>query len=386
MTQRDVRGVNSPYLDASRDVAKGPLLGSPNKLKLAVFCANVQRGTTGSTVDETLRVTWDDVSRIARAVDASGIEAIIPLAQWKLVVHTAPETERVLETFTWASAIAAITERVQILATCHIPLYHPVMAAKAVATVDHVSGGRFGLNVVAGWNSHDFAMFGYDQHEHDDRYRAAGEWMRFIERIWTDHKPFDFEGDYYKSRGVVSEPKPIQSPRPVIMSAGFSPAGQKFAQRWADLNFVSVQDVEQAALAVAAARKAAREDHDRDIMMCCGGWIVCRDSEKEAREYVDYVIRERGDRITAEGQLGEMIPNSHSIRGLARDGLLERLMSGFFGLPFIGTPDQIVDQMQRVSRAGIDGLAISWVDYDQGLAQYRDQLLPRMIQAGLRVQ
>ncbi len=377
---------NKTYLDRSLDVRKNALLGSPNKMKLAVFCSNVQRGTTCSNATGTHQVTWESVSGVARAVDSAGIEAIIPLAQWKQVVFTDPEKERVLEPFTWAAAVAAITQRVQILSTCHIPIYHPVKTAKLGATIDLISGGRFGLNVVAGWNTHDFAMFAHQQREHDDRYRVAAEWMQLLEQIWNTSTPFDFNGEYYQARGVVSEPKPVQYPRPVIMSAGFSPAGAAFAQRWADLNFIAVQDVDQARVAAAAARAAAKEKFGRDILVCCGGWIICRDTEREAREYADYVIREKGDRITAEGTLGEMMPNSHSIRGLAREGLVERLMSGFFGVPLIGTPQQIVERMKLVSDAGIDGLAISWVDYREGLDQYTSKLLPLMIEAGLRVQ
>jgi dimethylsulfone monooxygenase len=373
------------YLDHTLDVSKSALLGSPNRMKLAVFCSNVQRGTTHSTAEDTHKVTWDSISRIARAVDASGIEALIPLASWKQIDHNGRDNERVLEPFTWAAAVAAITQRVQILSTCHIPLYHPIKVAKMAATIDLISGGRFGLNVVAGWNSHDFAMFAYEQKEHDDRYKVAGEWMQYLERIWTTTEPFDFNGEFFKGKAVVSEPKPVQTPRPVIMSAGFSPAGAAFAQQWADLNFIAVQDVAQIGNVASGARKAAKEKFGRDILVCCGGWIICRDTEREAQEYYDYVIRQKGDRRSAEATLAEMIPNSHSIRGLARDTLLERLMAGFFGLPLVGTPQQIVERMKQASDAGIDGLAISWVDYHQGLSQYTDKIRPLMIEAGLRV-
>ena len=67
---------NKTYLDRSLDVRKNALLGSPNKMKLAVFCSNVQRGTTCSNATGTHQVTWENVSGVARAVDSAGIEAI----------------------------------------------------------------------------------------------------------------------------------------------------------------------------------------------------------------------------------------------------------------------------------------------------------------------
>jgi alkanesulfonate monooxygenase SsuD/methylene tetrahydromethanopterin reductase-like flavin-dependent oxidoreductase (luciferase family) len=373
------------YPDQSVDMRDGPLLGSPNKLKFAVFCPNNQRGTTISHVEDALDITWPDVARLARASDDAGIEALIPLARWKAVKHSERSYERVFETFTWAAGVAAATKRIGIFSTVHIPLTHPVMAAKATATIDHISNGRYGLNVVAGWNSHDFAMFGYQQREHDERYQVAGEWIEFIERIWSETKPFDFDGKYYHGKAVVSEPKPIQRPRPVIMSAGFSPAGQAFAQQWADLNFCALQSVDQAAAIVQKAKQAARDNHNREILMFTGGWIICRDTEKEAKDYYDYVIRERADLEVAEAELGEMMPNSHSIRGLAKQGLVERIMSGFFGQHLVGTPEQIVEKMAQLSDAGLDGLALSWVDYHEGVAQYQKKILPLLIERGLRV-
>jgi alkanesulfonate monooxygenase SsuD/methylene tetrahydromethanopterin reductase-like flavin-dependent oxidoreductase (luciferase family) len=373
------------YRDRSLPLRQGAALGSPNRLKLGVFCSNVQRGTTHTRAPQAHRVTWENVSAVARATDAAGIEALIPLAQWKQIAFTDAETDRVLEPFTWAAAVAAITSHVQILATCHVPVFHPVMVAKQAATIDLISNGRFGLNIVAGWNSHDFAMFACDQKDHDDRYAAAAEWLSFLEKIWTSPAPFDFDGKYYRARGVVSEPKPVQTPRPLLMSAGFSPAGQDFAQRHADLNFVAVQDPDKARAAAAKVRASAREKFGRDVLVWCGGWIVCRHTRQEAEDFVDYVIRQQGDRVTAEATLAEMMPNSHSIRGLARETLLERLMGGFFGIPLVGTPRDIVGRLVEVAEAGIDGVALSWVDYGEGLRQYADLLLPLLKEAGLRV-
>ncbi len=95
------------------------------------------------------------------------------------------DAHRSFESFTWAAGIAAATERIQVFATFHIPVTHPVSAAKQIATVDHIAGGRFAVNVVAGWNEDEFRMFGLEQREHDDRYAVADEWMTFLNRIWA---------------------------------------------------------------------------------------------------------------------------------------------------------------------------------------------------------
>lgn len=373
-----------PYPDASVDPKSGPLLSSPNRLKLAVFCANTERGTTVTFAPEALKLTWPNSLAIAMAADEAGFEAIIPLARWRKPRTTTPDVDRLFETFTWAAAVAAVTKNLQVFATFHMPLIHPVMAAKSVATIDHISGGRFALNVVAGWNSHDFAMLGHEQREHEDRYAVAGEWMEYIERIWTEQEPFDFDGKFYQGKGVLSQPKPLQSPRPVVMSAGSSPTGQKFARRWADINFAAIEKLEDAPAIVAQAKKAALEI-GREVKVYTSAWIVCRDTEQEALDYVKYVIEEQGDYVSAGAVINEMTKNSLSIEAFSRQKIAERSMAGFFALPLVGTAEQIVEKMKVIADAGIDGLAISWVDYEAGIRQYTEKLLPLMVEAGLRV-
>ena len=132
---------------------------------------------------------------IARAAEAAGLEALIPVARWRgMGAPSRREAHRSFESFTWAAGIAAVTERIQVFATFHIPVTHPVSAAKQIATVDHISSGRFAVNLVAGWNEDEFAMFGIEQREHDDRYAVADEWMSFLKQIWNAEGEFDFDG------------------------------------------------------------------------------------------------------------------------------------------------------------------------------------------------
>src|SRR5262249_31254638 len=133
------------------------------------------------------------------------------------------------ETLTHAAALAALTRRIAIFSTVHVPLIHPVFAAKALMTIDHVSRGRAGLNIVCGWNQEEFDMFGHRQSEHDDRYEQGFEWLTVLNRIFTCEQPFDYDGKYYRLRQVIGAPAPVQRPRPVTLSAAFSPAGRRFA-------------------------------------------------------------------------------------------------------------------------------------------------------------
>ena len=129
------------------------------------------------------------------------------------------------ETFSWAAGIAGATNYSGIFATSHVPTVHPIMAAKQATTIDHISRGRFSLNIVTGWYKPEIEMFGAPQMSHDDRYDCAIEWFEIIKRLWTEDGEIDFDGRYYQVKGAVLAPKPLQQPYPVVMNAGGSEKG-----------------------------------------------------------------------------------------------------------------------------------------------------------------
>jgi len=99
------------------------------------------------------------------------------------------------------------------------------MAAKALSTIDHISGGRAAMNVVAGWMQKEMNMFGADSLDHDARYAYADEWMEIVARLWTQEEIFDFSGVHLRVKEGYQQPKSVQTPRPPVMNAGLSPAG-----------------------------------------------------------------------------------------------------------------------------------------------------------------
>jgi len=370
--------------DGRVDKHTTPVLGSENRLKLAVFSANMAGGANLTTAPEAPRVTWPESVALARAADRAGLDAMIPVARWRgMGSPSRSAAHRSFETFTWAAGIAAVTERISVFATFHVPVSHPVSAAKQIATVDHISGGRFGLNIVAGWNEDDFRMFGIRQKEHDDRYAVASEWITFLERIWAADGEFDFSGEHFDSTHVLSEPKPLQTPGPVVMNAGFSPPGRQFAGRYADIAFALLPDVASAGSAVARMKAEPRSEGRRPLSVFGAAHVVCADTEREARRQWERMVHEVGDHEAAANALRMLVPNSQSA-DFDREGMAASAIAGFFALPFVGTPEQVVEQMLALSDAGVDGLAVSWLDYAAGIAQYDEVLKPLMVQAGLR--
>jgi dimethylsulfone monooxygenase len=113
--------------------------------------------------------------------------------------------------------------------------------------------------------------------------------------------------------------------------------------------------------------------------------VVCRDSEAEARDYYDYVHRQAADFEGAENVTGISKQHSQSTDwSLEERTLLEGMIGGFWGIPMVGTAAQVGRQILDLHAAGADGIALSFVDYDDGLARLETQLLPLLVEAGVR--
>ncbi|MGF7160596.1 alkanesulfonate monooxygenase SsuD/methylene tetrahydromethanopterin reductase-like flavin-dependent oxidoreductase (luciferase family) [Rhodoligotrophos appendicifer] len=358
------------------------LLGTENAFKLAVFAFNVSRATSLTSAEGTIEVTWPETVHIAQTAERLNFDAVIPVSRWKGFGGVNNQNGRSFETLSWAAGIAAITKSIQVFATVHVPTIHPVRLAKEVATIDHISNGRFGLNVVAGWHDKEIELFGTTVGDHSRRYALSDEWMRLVKRIWAETE-FDFNGEFFQVPGAQSEPKPLQRPYPVLMSAGSSPAGRDFAARHTDLIFIMFDDFEKAAQTVSEIKSTAREKYGREVKVMTMATIACADTEQEARDYFEYCVTEKGDWETVARILGTLDRNSQSVNYKA-SSVARQYIAGYGAVPLIGNPTQVVEGFQRLAATGLDGVTVTWVDFKRGLEVYENKLLPILRDTGLR--
>jgi alkanesulfonate monooxygenase SsuD/methylene tetrahydromethanopterin reductase-like flavin-dependent oxidoreductase (luciferase family) len=361
-----------------------PLFDESQKLKLGLFSFNVSGGMMATTAPTSYEVSWKHTKRIALQAERMGFEALVPVGRWRGFEGRTNFAGESFETYTWAAGLAQATERIMVFATSHVPTVHPVLAAKQAVTIDHISSGRFGLNVVMGWFTHEMEMFGGKQKEHDERYQYGLEWVEIVKRLWTEDEPFDFDGRYFQLRGARALPKPIQMPHPVLVNAGSSPAGIDFSARAVDISFVGMGTYEMGEAAANAVRKRARERYGRSMSTMTYATIVCRDTEREARrdyqEMVDNIDWEAIDYLTRVfGLEGQSYGDAESVRKLRTQFAL-----GWGGMTFVGTPEQVVDQLARVWQIGIDGVMLGFLDYVVELEHFDRAVMPLLRQAGLR--
>jgi dimethylsulfone monooxygenase len=353
-----------------------------NKMKLGVFAWNCSYGMTVSEVDTSFEITWPHMVKIAQIADRLGFEAIVPTARWRGFGGATNFNGSSYETFTWAAGLAQATEQIGIFATAHAPVTHPVVAAKQATTIDHISAGRFGLNIVMGWFAPEAAMFGTDLRDHKDRYAFGSDWMDLITKLWTEEGSFDFESTHFNCQGLESYPKPFQGPRPVVINAGNSPAGMAFSARHVDVNLAALTTLEEIDKYTTLIKAMARTEYQREIKTMTPGLVVVRSTEAEARAAYQSVL-DQADRSAAENLMRIATGQNTSITQQL-GGFQERMVAGWGGYPLVGTPEQVADGLIQLNKAGMDGFLMGFIDYAEELAQFGETVLPLLRQAGLR--
>jgi FMNH2-dependent dimethyl sulfone monooxygenase len=349
--------------------------------KLGLFGTNCSYGLSVSHAESTYRATWDHTLKIARRADAMGFEMLVPIARWRGFGGTTDFNGVAFETYTWAAGLLALTEHIMVFATSHVPTVHPIVAAKQSVTIDHIAPGRFGLNIVMGWFTPEMEMFGAAQRAHDSRYANGAEWLQIVKRLWTEEEPFDFDGKYFSVHQAQAHPKPIQKPYPVLVNAGNSPAGIDFSAREVDFNFITLDTIEHGREMIAELKKRAA-GYRRDVGVMMYAMVVCRDTEKEARDAYQQIVAQ-GDWQAAQNIMKVLGIESGSFTNQIST-FNERFIAGWGGYPLVGTPEQIVDEMRTLCEMGIQGIIFGFLDYYEELAYFERAVMPLLKQAGLR--
>ncbi len=166
---------------------------------------------------------------------------------------------------------------------------------------------------------------------------------------------------------------------------GHQPGGRAFAAKHSDVIFAGLTNFETAPQQITEIKQLARERFGREIRVFGRGHIVCRDTQAEAEAVYDHVHRQVADYEGAANVTGISKEHSQSTDWTIEERqLLEGMIAGFWGIPMVGSPEQVAQQLLDLHHAGADGIAISFVDYDEGLTQMETEILPRLVAAGVR--
>lgn len=360
-------------------------MNNDNRFKIGLFGMNCSSGRAVTTVPERWTPDWPDILDVAKMSDEAGLDFLLPIARWKGYGGDTDYQGSTLETITWASGLLASTKRITVFGTVHAPLFHPVIAAKQFVTADHIGQGRFGLNVVIGWNEDEFEMFGVKQRDHEERYAYGQEWVDAVKMMWSDAEDFAFDGKFIKLSAVRAKPKPFGGSRPLMMNAGASPVGRSFAVRNCDAFFTSApKDSLEALTAHVQAVKTEAQQVGRDIDVYTVGVVTCRPTKAQAEDYYRHCIIDNADWSAVDSILAKRKITPETVGADEFVARRKHTANGMGGLPMIGDPDYVAEQLAHLAKGGMRGVGLSFINYKDELPFFCAEVLPRLERMGLR--
>jgi len=347
-------------------------------LSLGLFMPNCSNANViGSYRPVADHWTYESNAQIAQAAEAAGFDFFFPVAKWKGYGGKTNFLGTSLETMTWAGALLAITKRIQVFSTVHVPIFHPVVAAKMGATLDHIGNGRWGLNVVSGWSEREFGMMGIEVLPHTERYDRTAAYIQIVKGLWTQEPgTFNHESKWYQVRDGWVMPQPTRKPHPPIANAGVSEEARELAARYCDWAFTSPPSLEaSAAMTADFQTRAAR--YGRRIKCCCFPFVLWRETEREAEEERRRILNQM-DREAAESWARGLLPQSGSFDNFT----LEMFALGGGALPIFGTPEQVAEKLDGLYRAGMDGMLMVFLSYYADTIRFQNEIMLLLRQLG----
>jgi len=314
------------------------------------FWAPVFGGWLRNVPDEGMAATWDYMRRLCQRAEQIGYDLTL-IAELNLNDIKGVD-QPALDAWSTAAALAAVTERLELMVAVRPNFHQPALLAKQAANIDQISGGRLALNVVSSWWAEEAESYGLQFDRHDDRYGRTSEWLRVVDGLWSEPK-FSFEGERYRLKDAICEPKPVK--KPTIYAGGESDAAKTMIAAQCDAYVMHGDEVEVVAEKIAdmKARRAAAGGSPMTFGMAA--YAIVRGTETEAKDEVA--------RITALDPAAPGFANFDqwlSGTELERELKLQEYSVSNRGLRpnLVGTPAQVRARIAAYEAAGLDLLLL----------------------------
>jgi pyrimidine oxygenase len=286
-----------------------------------------------------------------------------------------------LESFTLMAGLAAVTKRIQLFATCAVLTMPPPIAARMAVTIDSISHGRFGLNMITGWQEKEYAQMGIwpGEAHHLRRYDYCGEYVTVMKELWQQGRS-DFKGDFFQMDDCRLLPKPTGN-IPIIC-AGQSDKGTEFAARYADYNFCSSFGVNDP-MAVAPSTARLAEANAR-LGADCGALVVMMVIAEATEEaaWAKWEHYREGIDLDALGWRQEQAatdPGSDKFAAASRFAakVKERMPTMHGAL--VGSYTRIAELLDLYAEVpGVKGVMLTFDDFVTGMDKFGQHIQPLM--------
>lgn len=310
---------------------------------------------------------------VTRMAEEAGFEFVLAQSKWRGYGGVSQHWDVSLEAFTLTSALAASTRRIKLYASVGVRAFHPAVAAKMAVTLDEVSNGRVGINIVSGWNAYEYGQMGLwpEDGYHTYRYAYAEDFLKAMLALWETGRA-TYKGQFFVLEDCVSLPKPRR--RLKIVCAGQSDAALGFTSRYADLGFVGRMGDTPEALGRLHSRLATLgAARGRKVGAYALLNVVADETVAAAEARRDFYLA-HADEVAIANWL------EASGRDPTRNSAeLDRVRQVFMGFPFIVSSfEGVAERLDQIADAGVNGVALMFPDYQRDLGRFITHVVPQM--------
>jgi FMNH2-dependent dimethyl sulfone monooxygenase len=325
--------------------------------------------------DEQMQADWTYVSRLAKRSEEIGFDLslIAELNLNDIKGVGAPS----LDAWSTSAALAAITERLELMVAVRPTFHAPALLAKQAANIDQISNGRLSLNVVSSWWEQEARMYGVNFEKHDDRYARTSEWLDVLNGVWTEPK-FNYSGKYYSVDNTVLEPKPVKKPRPTLYAGGESEAAKNLIAQKCDAYVMHGDSPEYVAAKIADMRERRERFGLPPMQFGVAGYAIVRETEAAAKRELERItdVKQNASGFANYQQWinGTQLEQRMSIEEYSVSN--RGLRSGL-----VGTPAQVQDQLGRFERAGVDLILLQFSPQYEEMERFGESVISELVQA-----
>jgi FMNH2-dependent dimethyl sulfone monooxygenase len=326
--------------------------------------------------DEGMEASWDYVRRLTQRSEETGWDLSL-IAELNLNDIKGVE-EPALDAWSTAAALAAVTKSLELMVAVRPNFHQPALFAKQAANIDNISGGRLALNVVSSWWADEATQYGLQFDQHDDRYARTREWLDVVDGLWRE-KRFNYEGERYRLKDAICEPKPVRKPRPTVYAGGESETAKTMIAEQCDAYVMHGDPVEAVRPKIAdmASRREAAGGPPMQYGMAA--YAIVRDSEAEARKELERITALPPQPPKGFDNFEQWLSGTE----LERELKLQEYSVSNRGLRpnLVGTPEQLRERIETYEEAGLDLLLLQMSPQAEEMDRFASQVIQPMKEA-----
>ena len=324
-------------------------------------------GWLRNVADEGMEASWDYTRRLTLAAERWGYDLTL-IAELNLNDIKGVE-QPALDAWSTAAALAAVTERIELMVAVRPNFHHPALFAKAAANIDRIAGGRLALNVVSSWWADEARQYGLQFDRHDDRYARTEEWLAVVDGLWREER-FSFHGQFYRTDEAICAPKPAR--RPTVYAGGESDRAKAMIAARCDAYVMHGDPVSAIAPKIADMAGLREAAGGAPMQYGMAAYAIVRDSEAEARRELE--------RITTVAELPAGYANFDqwlSGTQLERTMKVQEYSVSNRGLrpDLVGTPEQLKERIAEYAAAGLDLLLLQMSPQAEEMERFAVQVM-----------